>query len=388
MSKLTDLKVKAAQPREKPYKLADGGGLCLTVMPDGARYWRLRYDFAGKERMLSVGVYPIVSLKEARERAQELKGVLAQGIDPSERRREQKLSRQICAERTFGAAANAWYDFTQSRWRPATANKVRAYLDKDVLPTLASRRIRSVTPMELVAVVEAIEKRSAFNVAKKTRQWLNQIFRFAVARGLTDNNPAQNLFAVAAPAPESKRMAHLTLDELPDFLRALDNYSGSALTKAAIEIALLTANRPGVIRTLRWDELDLESGIWKIARGRLEMKRGYAHTTPLPNQAVAILRDVHRSTGTFRYVFAGRNDPGKPMSDTALSSAIRRMGFDGRQTVHGFRHLISTALNDRGYRSDWIERQLAHGDPDRIRGTYNEAQYLDPRRDMMQDWAD
>jgi integrase len=205
---------------------------------------------------------------------------------------------------------------------------------------------------------------------------------------LTKDNPAESLGAVAAPAPESKNMAHLTLDELPAFLRALDAYNGSPITKGCCLLALLTANRPGVTRTLRWSELDLDDALWTIPKGREGMKRGYVHYTPLPHQAVALLRDLHRLTGTFEHVFIGRNDPRQPISDGAVTAALHRMGYKGRQTMHGFRHLVSTALNEKGYEKDWVERQLAHGDPDTIRGTYNKAHYLDQRRKMMQEWAD
>jgi integrase len=386
--KLTDVKARSAKPRHKAYKLAAGRGLCLFVMPDGAKYWRYRYRYGGKEKMLSCGVYPLVSLKKADEKAEEARALVAQGKDPSEHRREKKLALRHYVASTFGGAANAWYEFNLPRWREATSEKARAYLDKDLLPTLGRRPIAGITPLELADVVERIEKRGAMNVAKKARQWLNAIFTFAIARGLTAENPAASLGAVAAPAPESKNMAHLTLDELPAFLRALDTYNGSPLTKGCCMLALLTANRPGVTRTLRWDELDLDDALWTIPKGREGMKRGYVHYTPLPHQAVDLLRDIHRLTGTFAHAFIGRNDPRQPISDGAVTAALHRMGYKGRQTMYGFRHLVSTALNEKGYEPDWVERQLAHGDPDTIRGTYNKAHYLDQRRKMMQEWAD
>jgi len=182
--------------------------------------------------------------------------------------------------------------------------------------------------------------------------------------------------------------AHLQVEELPAFLRALDAYDGSNLVKACARLALWTANRPGVTRTLHWDELDLEAGIWTIRKGREGMKRGYFHLTPLPTQAIEMLREIRAKTGNLIYVFVGRNDLSKPLSDGAIAGMFKRIGYHRKQTAHGFRHLISTALNDKGYEEDWIERQLAHGDPDKIRGTYNKAQYLDQRRKMMQEWAD
>lgn len=386
--KLNDLQIRAARPRAKPYKLAAGRGLCLIVMPDGARYWRWRYRFAGKEKMLSVGIYPHVGLKRAQEKAEEARAVLEKGVDPSENRREQKHALRLAVARTFADAATRWLEHNAPRWRPATLEKVEQYLNKDLLPLLGKRPLGNITPLELADAVEKIEARKAFNVAKKTRQWLSAIFEFAIAKGLTSTNPAQHLGAVAVITPGSQNHAHLSLDDLPGLLRALEAYQGSPLTKGATWLALWTANRPGVTRTLRWAEIDLEEALWTIDKGREGMKKGYRHLTPLPRQAVSLLRDLHQLTGTFEHVFIGRNNPRQPMSDGAINSAMKSMGFGGKQTAHGFRHLVSTALNERGYEPDWIERQLAHGDPDGIRGTYNKAHYLDQRRKMMQDWAD
>lgn len=387
-AKLTDIEIRNAKPRAKAYKLTAGAGLCVMVWPTGAKYWWLRYRFAGREKTLSLGVYPRVTLKEAQAGADDARALLRAGIDPSEHRRERKFALRLAVARTFGDAAQKWYEHNQPRWRPATAEKVRQYLDKDLLPPLAKRPMANITPMELGAVVEKIEARKALNVAKKSRQWLTKIFEYAIAKGLTTTNPAEHLGAVAIALPESRNHAHLTLAELPDFLRALDAYHGSPLVKGATWLALWTANRPGVTRTLRWDELDLEDALWTIAKGREGMKRGYAHFTPLPRQAVAMLRDVRRYTGTFEYVFVGRNDPRKPLSDGAVNRMMKTLGYAGQQTAHGFRHLVSTALNEHGFNPDWVERQLAHGDPDTIRGTYNKAHYLDDRRKMMQAWAD
>lgn len=387
-AKLTDLQIRNAAARAKPYKLAAGRGLCVVVMPDGAKYWRWRYRFAGKEKMLSVGVYPHIGLKAAQAAAERARETLATDVDPSEARRERKLSLRLTVARTFGDAAAQWVKHNSPRWRPATIEKVQQYLDKDLLPSLGRRPLANITPLELGAVIEKIEARKAFNVAKKTRQWLSSIFDFAIAKGLTTTNPAEKLGAVAVAPPASQNHAHLSLDELPSFLRALDGYTGSPLTRGAIWLALWSANRPGVTRTLRWAEVDLKDALWTIPKGREGMKRGYSHLTPLPRQAVALLRELHKMTGTFEYVFIGRNNPRESMSDGAINSALKAMGYGGRQTAHGFRHMISTALNEQGFEPDWVERQLAHGDPDEIRGTYNKAHYLDQRRKMMQAWAD
>lgn len=390
MPKLTDLAVRTAKPRATAYKLAGERGLCVLIQPDGKRFWRLRYTFAGKEKMLSLGAYPQVTLKAAEAAADAARARLLAGVNPSEERRQAKLALRLGAERTFALAARLWLEHNTPRWKPATVEKVRQYLDKDLLPPLGVRPLAAISPLELSAVVERIEARAAFNVAKKSRQWLVAIFAHALARGLmTGDNPAAHLGAIAIAAPRAQRYPHLTVERLPDFLQALARARTSILVRGAIWLGLWTANRPGVTRTLRWAELDLDGALWTIERDRELMKGGYRHLTPLPTQAVALLREIHRLTGTFEHVFIGRNNPRVPMSDGAVNGALKRMGYGGEQTAHGFRHLVSTALNETGdYTPDWIERQLAHGDPDEIRGTYNLAHYLAPRRAMMQAWAD
>jgi integrase len=387
--KLTELQVKNAKPGAVKYTKAAGHGLTLIVMPDGSKYWRLRYRFGGKARMIAVGrPYPHTKLKQAQTTAGEFRALIEAGVDPADRRRAEKLVERERVANTFGEAAEGWHRFRSQVWDEKTAEQARNYLDKDILPKLRSRPLDAITPAELGALVTGIEKRGAFDVAKKTRQWLKSVFSYARAHGWTAADPARDLSAIAQRGPEKQHYAHLQVEELPSFLRALDAYDGSELVKACARLTLWTANRPGVTRTLRWDELDLDAELWTIRKGREGMKRGYFHLTPLPRQAVGMLRELQNLTGNFDYVFIGRNDPSKPLSDGAITGMFKRIGYHKKQTAHGFRHLVSTALNDRGYEEDWIERQLAHGDPDKIRGTYNKAQYLEPRRRMMQEWAD
>jgi integrase len=387
--KLTELQVKNAKPGAVKYTKAAGHGLTLIVMPDGSKYWRLRYRFGGKARMITVGrPYPHTKLKQAQTTAGEFRALIEAGVDPADRRRAEKLVERKRVASTFGEAAEGWHRFRSQVWDEKTAEQARNYLDKDILPKLRSRPLDAITPAELGALVTGIEKRGAFDVAKKTRQWLKSVFSYARANGWTAADPARDLAAIAQRGPEKQHYAHLQVEELSSFLRALDAYDGSELVKACARLTLWTANRPGVTRTLRWDELDLDAGLWTIRKGREGMKRGYFHLTPLPRQAVGMLRELQNLTGNFDHVFIGRNDPSKPLSDGAITGMFKRIGYHRKQTAHGFRHLVSTALNDRGYEEDWIERQLAHGDPDKIRGTYNKAQYLEPRRRMMQEWAD
>lgn len=386
---LTELQVKNAKARAVKYTMAAGGGLTLLVMPDGSKYWRLRYRIGGHQKMISVGrPYPQTSLKQALAQAAAFRALLADGIDPAEQRRIEKLTANRRIASTFGEAAESWHSFRCKTWDKKTAQQARIYLDKDILPKLRSRPLDNISPPELGALVACIEDRGAHDVAKKARQWLKAIFAFARANGWAQTDPARDLAALAGPGRKARNYAHLQLDELPAFLRALDNYEGSQIVKACARLALWTANRPGVTRTLRWSELDLENGLWRIEEGRDGMKRGYFHVSPLPRQAVMMLREMKSLTGDLEFVFTGRNDPRKSLSDGAVAGMFKRIGYHKKQTMHGFRHLVSTALNDKGYDPDWVERQLAHGDPDRIRGTYNKATYLDARRKMMQDWAD
>lgn len=388
-TKLTELQIRNAKSRDTKYTLAAGRGLTLIVMPDGSKYWRLRYRFGGKAKMIGIGKpYPETTLKVALAKAGEYRALIVEGKDPADERRAQKLTLRQQVANTFGEAAEKWHEFRSKAWDVKTAEQARNYLDKDILPKLRSRPLDAIAPAELGALVAGIENRGAFDVAKKVRQWLKAIYSYARANGWTSADPARDLAALSAVAPEKRNYAHLQVDELPGLLRALNYYQGSTLVKACALLSLWTANRPGVTRSLRWSELDLDAGLWTIEKGRMGMKRGYYHLTPLPTQAVSMLREIQQMTGHLEFVFTGRNDPSKPLSDGAVNVMLKRIGYRGRQTAHGFRHLISTALNEKGYAEDWIERQLAHGDPDKIRGTYNKAQYLEPRRKMMQEWAD
>lgn len=387
--KLTDIQVKNSKPEARKYTLAGGGGLTLLVMPDGAKYWRLRYRFGGKSKWISIGrPYPETTLKEAGLEASRMRDQIAKGVDPAEQRVIQKLQERQRAANNFGEAAEAWYAFRCRAWKQRTADQVREYLDKDLLPTLKARPLDAMSAPELAALVAGIEKRGAFDVAKKTRQWLKAIFSYARANGWTTSDPARDLLAVAVKGPESKNFPYLPPEELPAFLREMAKVDSASTVKGCAMLAVWVGNRPGVTRTLRWTELDLEAGLWEISKGRHLQKRGYRHTTPLPRQAITMLRELHKLTGSFEYVFIGRNDPGKPLSDGAVNNMLKRMGYAGRQTAHGFRHVLSTCMHELGYESDWIERQLSHGDPDHIRGTYNKAIYLEPRRKMLQGWAD
>ncbi|WP_256824976.1 tyrosine-type recombinase/integrase [Pseudomonas kurunegalensis] len=382
---LTDTAIRTAKPREKLYRIADSQGLCLEVTTSGGKLWRLRYRFDGKAKMLSLGSYPAVTLAQARERRDAARKILAQGIDPSAHKREEKAASAAQAL-TLESLAREWYAYNKPRWAPATANKALQYLESDIIPVIGSRPVAEVTRPDLVDLVRRIEKREAFNVARKVRQWLGQIFRFGLAKGVVTTNPATDLDVVAAHAPQTRHHPHVTEAELPELLSKVEAAKCDITSKLAIRLLVLTAVRPGELRNAPWEEFDLDSATWTIPAVRMKARR--PHLVPLPTQAIALLRQLHEITGTYPLAFPGRNDRSRPMSENTVNKVLSTIGYEGRQTGHGFRHLLSTSLNTRGYNSDWIERQLAHGDQDSIRDTYNHASYLEQRRSMMQAWAD
>ncbi|OSR76829.1 putative prophage CPS-53 integrase [Pseudomonas syringae pv. actinidiae] len=382
---LTDTALRTAKPRDKLYRLADAQGLCIEVTPSGGKLWRLRYRFDGKAKMLSLGIYPAITLAQARERREAARRMLAQGVDPSAHKQQEKTA-AAAQVLTMELLAREWYDYNRPRWAPATSSKVLQYLGSDIFPVIGRQPASEVQRPELVELVRKIEKREAFNVARKVRQWLSQIFRFGLAKGVVPGNPATDLDVVAAHAPRTRHHPHVSEGELPELLERLETAQCDITSKIAIRLLALTAVRPGELRLAPWSEFDLDAATWTIPAARMKARR--PHIVPLPRQAVALLRALHELTGTYPLAFPGRNNRARPMSENTVNKALSTMGYEGRQTGHGFRHLLSTSLNSRGYNRDWIERQLAHGDQDSIRDTYNHANYLEQRRGMMQAWAD
>lgn len=382
---LTDSAIKAAKPKDKPYKLTDGQGLYLEVMPNGSRLWRLKYRHSDKEKRLALGAYPALTLQKARQRREEARQQLANGIDPGEQKKAAKQA-QRAEGLTFETLAREWYAYNAPRWAESTAYKAKLYLENDLIPGIGSRPVTSITRPDLVELVRKVEARGTLNAAGKIRQWLHQIFRFGLAKGAVENNPATDLDVVAAPAKAARHHPHVPLAELPELLERLQAARLNELTRCAIRLLILTAVRPGELRAAPWVEFDLDAATWTIPKVRMKARR--PHLVPLPRQAVAILRQLQDLTGGYALLFPGQQNAERPMSENTINKALRLMSYEGRQTGHGFRHLLSTELNGRGYNRDWIERQLAHGDQDEIRDTYNHATYLEQRREMMQAWAD
>jgi integrase len=381
---LSDTTIRTAKPKEKLYRLTDANGLCLEVTTTGSKLWRYRYRFNGSAKMLALGAYPAVTLLKARQLRDRARQLLIEGTDPSELRKTAKKAEKV-EGLTFETLAREWFAYNAPRWAESTTYKAKLYLENDLIPGIGARPVKAITRPDLVELVRKVEARGTLNAAGKIRQWLHQIFRYGLAKGVVEANPATDLNVVAAPASAARHHPHVTFAELPELLSNVEAANIHALTRHAIRLLTLTAVRPGELRQAPWPEFDLDAAVWTIPAARMKSRR--PHIVPLPRQAVAILRQLHDITGRYPLVFSGTN-PERPMSENTINKALRLAGYEGRQTGHGFRHLLSTELNGRGYNKDWIERQLAHGDTDEIRGTYNHAAYVEQRREMMQAWAD
>lgn len=379
--KLNARQVDAAKPREKAYKLADGAGLYLEVVPSGSRYWRMKYRFNGKEKRMAFGVYPAVSLAQARALRDEAKKKLAEGIDPSFAKKEEKLVRDVQLNNTFQAVALEWHGTKVSRWSEGYASDIIEAFNKDIFPYIGQLPVNDIKPLVLLNVLRRMESRGATEKAKKVRQRCSEVFRYAIVTGRAEYNPAADLTS-AMSGHESKHYPFLTVEELPDFFKALAGYTGSPLVVLAAHLLILTGVRTGELRGAFWSEFDLEKAVWEIPAERMKMKR--PHLVPLSTQALEIVQQLKVMSGQYPLVFPGRNDPRKTMSEASINQVFKRIGYTGRVTGHGFRHTMSTILHEEGFNTAWIETQLAHVDNNAIRGTYNHALYLEGRRKMMQ----
>lgn len=374
-----------SKAKDKAYKLSDGGGLYLLVNTNGSRYWRLKYRVAGKEKLLALGVYPDVSLADARAKRDEAKRTLAAGGDPGEVKQAEKQAKILAVSNSFEALAIEWHEHKRPNWSQGYASDILEYLQKDVFPFIGKRAIAEIKAAEMLLVLRKMEQRGVLDKLKKTRQACRQIFTYAVITGRAWHNPVTDL-AGALKAPKQKHFPHLLIEQIGGFLRALSEYTGSRVTQNATRLLMLTGTRTIELRAAEWAEFDLDKGIWQIPAERMKMRR--PHVVPLSIQAKSLLEEIHQLTGRGRFVFPGRNDAGKTMSEASINQVIKRIGYDGKATGHGFRHTMSTILHEQGYNTAWIETQLAHADKNSIRGTYNHAQYLDGRREMLQWYAD
>ncbi|MCS0535025.1 tyrosine-type recombinase/integrase [Citrobacter portucalensis] len=378
---LNDMQIRRAKPETKAYTLGDGQGLSLLIEPNGSKSWRFRYRFAGKPKMISLGVYPTVTLADARSRRDDARKLVAEGKNPSEVRKEQKIALQTESESAFEKIATEWHQMKSAKWSAGYASDIMEAFQNDIFPYVGKRPVGEIKPLELLNVLRKIEKRGALEKMRKVRQRCSEVFRYAIATGRAEFNPAADLSS-ALEVHQSNHFPFLKADEIPDFLCALNGYTGSRLVLIATKLLMITGVRTIELRAALWAEFDLDNAIWEIPAERMKMRR--SHLVPLSVQALDLLNELKLMTGNYRYVFPGRNDPNKPMSEASINQVIKRIGYGGKLTGHGFRHSLSTILHEKGFDSAWIEIQLAHIDKNNIRGTYNHAQYIDKRRSMMQ----
>ncbi|MGH8113330.1 MAG: tyrosine-type recombinase/integrase [Rhodanobacteraceae bacterium] len=377
--------VKNSRPRGQLYKLADERGLYLEVTPTGSKRWRLRYRRPGtrKENTLSLGIYPDVSLRKARERRDEARALVADGVDPSARRRAENAAQAD----TFEAIAREWLDGIRGNWVPAHAIRIEQRLANDILPVIGSKPIKSIAAPDVLALLRRVDSRGARDMAHRVSQTIGAVFRYAIATGRADADPTP---ALRGAIPSAKPVHFATIVDpaaVGALMRAIDGYTGTLPVRCALQLAPLVFVRPGELRKAEWAEFDLDAGEWRIPSERMKMRD--VHIVPLASQAVAILRELAPLTGSGRYVFPSIRSNKRPMSENTVNASLRRMGFD-KDTItgHGFRAMASTMLNEQGWVPDVIERQLAHAERNAVRAAYNHAEHLPERRRMMQAWAD
>lgn len=380
---LSDAQIRGLRPKEKQYKVSDGDGLYLHITPAGGKLWRFKYRFGGKEKSLSLGVYPDLKLADARKKHRQAREQLADGKDPAAAKRMEKFQQ----EKTFETVASEWWHKKYESWSKNHADLVWSRLEKNILPWMKNRPISDITTRELLDVLRKIEKRGAVETARRVGQVCNQIFIYAVASGYTDVNIAGSLNQALKERKVKSFPAITEPKQIKALLNAIDDFEGSFIVRQALRFAPLVFVRPGELRKAEWKNFDLDEGLWIIPADKMKMKRD--HIVPLSRQALEILRELEPLTGGGRYVFPSVRTPSRPMSENTLNVALRRLGYSKEQMVaHGFRTMASTRLHETGWKSEVIEFQLAHVDKNKIRGTYNRAEYFADRKRMMQAWAD
>lgn len=382
---LSDTSIRNARARERARKLYDERGLYLLITPEGHRWWRLKYRFNAKEKLISLGRYPEIGLKQARQRRDEARKLLAEGIDPSAERKSKKSKLEPSG--SFETVAREWFEKFSSTWAATHAQTVIRRLEANAFPTIGTKPVADVTPVELLTVLRRVEARGAVSTAHRIKQIVGQVFRFAIATGRASRDPSADLRGALAPERERHFGALTNPSDVAGLMRAIGGYQGSFVVKCALHFSALTFGRPGEIRRAEWNEIDIGESLWRISAERMKMRR--EHLVPLSRQALSILQRLQPLTGNGIYVFPNGRVATRPMSENAITAALRYMGYEsGQMTAHGFRTLASTLLNEQGWPADAIERQLAHVERDAVRGAYNRAEYLSERRRMMQAWAD
>ncbi len=384
---LTDTAIRNAKPKPTPSKLSDGGGLYLFLSPSGGKWWRFDYRFDKKRKTLALGVYPDVGLKDARIRRDTARKQLADGIDPSNQRKAEKAARAVAGANTFEVVAREWHAQRAKALAQTTLDGIMMRMNKHLFPWLGQRPVVSIVAPELLTVLRRAEANDLGDTPRRLRQYCGQIFRYAIATGRAERDPAADLRGALKPHKPTHHAAIVEPRAVGALLRAIDSYSGEPVTKAALRIAPLVFVRPGELRRAEWSEIDFEAAVWRIPAARMKMRD--THIVPLSRQAIAILRDLQPITSRSCYIFPSIRSARRPMSENTITGALRRLGYSkDEMTGHGFRSIASTLLNEQGWNRDAVERQLAHSERDGVRAAYNRAEHLPERVRMMQEWAD
>jgi len=384
---LNDTKIRGLKAKDKPYKVGDSNGLFIYVTPTGSKRWRQKYRINGREKLLTHGEYPFVTLLEARELRDKARELISKGKDPS----TEKKTKQANKKNTFEFVARDWHNTMTPSWSANHVKKVIVSLESDIFQDIGNTPLEEITAPQIVASLKRIEKRGSHEQANRVAQRVNAVFRYALAGGLITHNPAQSI-KDTLKKPDKKNYNSIDPKELPDFLEALAAYDGHPIVKLATEFLMLTFVRTGELRGAKWPEFDIKNKLWEIPAERMKVKKTkngepMPHLVPLSDRAVEILETLKTYTGGRKYVFASPTKPRDPISSNTILQALKRMGYGGKMTGHGFRHLASTTLHEQGFDSDVIERQLAHLDRS-VRGVYNKAEYIEKRRSLMKHWSD
>lgn len=382
---LTDTQIRNTKPDNKPVKLTDGGGLYLEVTPAGGKHWRYRFRLEGKENVFAIGEYPAIKGAEARQLRDEAKALVKRGVNPTQARKLKKLEVQYEHAQTFKAVADEWFADKSKPWSDGYRHSVRTILDKDLFPHLGDLPIKGITTPIIHKVIKRVESRGAATRAILARQIVGNVFKLAVITSRADYDIAEPLKGqIARRRVEHRR--HLERGDIGDFLRRLEDYTGHRQTVIALRVLLMTAVRPGELCNAEWSEFNLDNAEWRIPAARMKMKR--PHIVPLAHQVVALLRELKELNGHEKHLFPTQGTKACTMPLATLRNAVNKMGFKDRFNPHGARGTFSTVLNEKGYRPDIIERQLAHAEKNAVRAAYHHAEYLPERKAMMQDWAD
>ncbi len=383
---LSDVQVKTAKPAEKPVRLFDGGGMYLEVSPTGGKLWRMKYRFEGKEKRLSFGTYPAVGLREARDKREEARKQLAQGIDPAVQKKVLKAAKAELNANSFEVVAREWFDKFQPTRTKGHTSKIIARLERDIFPWLGAKPIANITAPDVLAVLRRIETRGAIETAHRAKGDISMVMRYGISTGRATRDPCPDLKGALTPSVPKHFAAILDPKEVGAFLRTMDGYTGTLTVRVALKLAPLLFCRPGELRHMKWSEIDLDTAEWRYTTSKTKTD----HLVPLARQAVEALRELEPLTGRHEFVFAGR-DPKRPMSGNTVNAALRRMGFDTQKEItgHGFRAMARTILAEQLHlKPEVIEHQLAHKVADPLGGAYNRTKFLRERKEMMQQWAD